>query len=68
MKNAEKSTFENGLRDRKQAAEFLGVSVITIDRNVKNKKLGCYRVGTRVLFDENEHLLTFLKKCEQKAK
>lgn len=59
---------ENALKDRKEAAEYLKVSVITIDRNVKTKKLGCYRVGTRVLFDVVNHLQPFLARCEQKAK
>ena len=68
MESTEKTKFGNGLKDRKQAADFLNVSVITVDRNVKNKKLGCYRVGTRVLFDVNEHLQPFLKRCEQQAK
>ncbi len=53
--------------DRKQAADYLGVSVITVDRAVAKKKLACYRVGRRIIFDR-KHLEDFLSACEQKAK
>jgi excisionase family DNA binding protein len=53
--------------DRKQAAKYLGVSVITLDRALADKKLSCFRIGRRVLFSK-EHLDNFLSSCEQKAK
>lgn len=53
--------------DRKQAAEYLGVSVITVDRAIANKKISCFRIGRRVLFSKS-HLDTFLYMCEQKAR
>ncbi len=54
--------------DRQQAADYLGVSVITIDRAVAQKKLSCFRVGRRVLFDREKHLDAFLEKNEISAK
>lgn len=53
--------------DRKEAADYLGVSVITLDRALKAKTISCYRVGRRVIFDR-EHLDRFLKKNEVSAK
>jgi excisionase family DNA binding protein len=53
--------------DRKQAAELIGVSVVTIDRAIANKKIGCYRIGRSIRFSQ-QHLDDFLKSCEQKAK
>ncbi len=50
---------------RKGAADYLGVSVVTIDRLVAAKKLGHFRIGTRVIFSK-EHLDAFLIACEQK--
>jgi excisionase family DNA binding protein len=53
--------------DRKQAANYIGVSIITIDRAIANKKISCYRIGRCVKFSQ-QHLDDFLKSCEQKAK
>ena len=53
--------------NRKQAANYLCVSVITLDRALNKKKLACYRIGRRVLFSKN-HLDEFLKKNEVSAK
>lgn len=53
---------------RKEAADYLGVSVVTIDRLVSSKKLGHFRIGTRVIFDREKHLDEFLISCEQKTK
>lgn len=53
--------------DRKEAAQYLGVSVITVDRAIAKKKISCFRIGRRVLFSKS-HLDTFLSTCEQKAK
>ena len=52
---------------RKEAAQYLGVSVITVDRLVLAKKLGHFRIGTRVIFDKFQ-LDGFLSACEQKTK
>jgi excisionase family DNA binding protein len=53
--------------DRKQAASYLGVSVITVDRALADKKISCFRIGRRVVFNR-EHLDQFLKKNEIVAK
>lgn len=36
--------------DRKEAAERLGVSVVTLDREVARNKMPHFRIGRRVLF------------------
>jgi excisionase family DNA binding protein len=51
---------------RKDSAEYLGISVVTLDRAVAGKKIDHCRVGTRVIF-LREHLDGFLKAHEQKA-
>lgn len=38
--------------DRKEAAERLGVSVVTIDRELARKNLPHFRIGRRVLFTQ----------------
>lgn len=58
----------NGRRfNRKEAAEYLGVSVITVDRAIANKKISCFRIGRRVIFDRSQ-LDEFLQKNEVVAK
>jgi excisionase family DNA binding protein len=52
---------------RLEAAYYLGVSVITIDRALVGKKLGCYRIGRRIVFSQ-QHLDEFLMNNEHKAK
>lgn len=47
--------------DRKEAAQRLGISVITIDRELARKKISHFRVGRRVLFTE-EHLDQYIQK------
>ena len=34
---------------RKEAADYLGVSTLTIDRAIKSKKLSCAYIGRRVI-------------------
>ena len=45
--STEKITF-----DRKEAARKLGVSVVTIDRELAKKRIPHFRVGRRVLFTQ----------------
>jgi len=45
QQKTEKLTF-----DRKEAARKLGVSVVTIDRELAKKRMPHFRVGRRVLF------------------
>ncbi len=44
---SEKITF-----DRKEAAQKLGVSIVTLDRELAKKKIPHFRVGCRVLFTQ----------------
>ncbi len=52
---------------RSEAADYVGVSVITLDRAVADRKLACYRIGRRIIFSQT-HLDEFLSSNEQKAK
>ena len=53
--------------DRKSAANYCGVSVITIDRAWSKKKISHFRIGRRVVFDKR-HLDEFLNSNECKAR
>ncbi len=52
---------------RSEAAYYLGVSVITIDRALAGEKVGCYRIGRRIVFSK-QHLDEFLSRNECKAR
>ncbi|MEJ7862548.1 MAG: helix-turn-helix domain-containing protein [Pyrinomonadaceae bacterium] len=52
---------------RLEAAYYLGVSVITIDRALAGEKVGCYRIGRRIVFSK-QHLDEFLSRNECKAR
>ncbi len=52
---------------RREAADYLGISVVTIDRALKNRSISCFRVGRRVIFSK-QHLDHFLLKNECRAK
>lgn len=47
-----------------QAATFLKISPLTIYRLRKKGKIKFYRVGTRITFSKNKHLLPFIDSCE----
>lgn len=49
--------------DRKKAADYCGVSVITIDRALSKNKISHFRIGRRVVFDKR-HLDEFLNRNE----
>lgn len=51
--------------DERAAASFLGLSRITLIRKRNDRKLGFYRVGTRILYSKSKHLLPFLALHEQ---
>ncbi len=53
--------------DRCHAADYLGVSVVTIDRALAKRKISCFRIGRRVIFSK-EQLDNFLRRNEAKAK
>lgn len=47
QQNTGKITF-----DRKEAARKLGVSVVTVDRELAKKRMPHFRIGRRVLFTQ----------------
>lgn len=49
--------------NRKEAAKYLGVSVVTLDRALAKKVIRHFRIGRRVLFAQ-WHLDAFLADCE----
>ncbi len=53
--------------DRKSAANYIGIAVVTLDRALAKKTIAHFRVGRRVIFNR-EHLDSFLKKNEVSAK
>ncbi|HXH68738.1 MAG TPA: helix-turn-helix domain-containing protein [Pyrinomonadaceae bacterium] len=38
--------------DRKEAAQKLGISVVTLDREMAKKRMPHFRIGRRVLFTQ----------------
>ena len=67
MENTRKdSAKEQKTLDRREAARYLGVCVMTVDRATRDGEIDHYRIGRRVLFDE-EQLDRFLMKSENKS-
>ncbi|MCA1623848.1 MAG: helix-turn-helix domain-containing protein [Acidobacteria bacterium] len=64
-KNGKNSATQRYSRD--EAADYCGVSVVTIDRALAGEKLGCYRIGRRIVFSK-QHLDEFLSRNECKAR
>lgn len=48
-----------------EAAKFLGISRMTLLRKRNAQEIGFYRVGFRVLYSKEKHLLPFLQSCEK---
>ncbi len=48
-----------------EAAKFLGISRMTLLRKRNAGEVGFFRVGYRVLYSKEKHLLPFLKTCEK---
>lgn len=55
------------LMNETQAAKFLGISRMTLLRKRNNGEIKFFRVGFRVLYSKEKHLLPFLESCEKKA-
>jgi excisionase family DNA binding protein len=51
-----------------ELCELTRLSRPTISRLTASGKLQCYRVGVRVLFDWERHVLPFLQSCEIKGR
>lgn len=58
-------TLNEPLMNEIAAAAFLGVSRMTLLRKRKTGEIGFYRVGFRVLYSKEKHLLPFLNRCEK---
>jgi len=54
------------LLSEKEAAEYIGVCRLTLMRLRKNKRLGFFRVGTRILYSIEQHIKPFLALDEQR--
>jgi excisionase family DNA binding protein len=48
-----------------EAAKFLGISRMTLLRKRNAGEIGFYRVGFRVLYSKEKHLIPFLEQCEK---
>lgn len=53
------------LMNEVEAAKFLGISRMTLLRKWNAQEIGFYRVGFRVLYSKEKHLLPFLEQCEK---
>lgn len=52
---------------KREAASLLRCSEITVHRAIRDNRLGCYRIGVKVLIGQS-HINTFLGRCERKPK
>ena len=57
--------FTEPLMNEKEAAKFLGISRMTLLRKRNAQEIGFYRVGFRVLYSKEKHLIPFLETCEK---
>lgn len=48
-----------------EAAKFLGISKMTLMRKRNAGSIGFFRVGFRVLYSKEKHLMPFLQSCEK---
>lgn len=58
-------SYEEPLLSEIEAAKFLGISNITLSRKRKAGNIGFFRVGFRVLYSKEKHLIPFLDTCEK---
>jgi excisionase family DNA binding protein len=62
---AAQPTLNEPLLNEKEAAKFLGISRMTLLRKRNASEIGFYRVGFRVLYSKEKHLIPFLETCEK---
>ena len=60
----EKETMDLKVFSKGEVAELLRCSPMTVHRLVRDKKLGHYRIGSRVMISA-QHLEVFLARCER---
>lgn len=63
----EKQTTDLKLFSKDEVAELLGCSPMTVHRLVRDKKLGHYRIGSRVMISA-KHIEEFLARYERTPK
>ncbi len=68
MKNESLSAENPDLLREGRAAQFIGVSQMTLIRKRRNGEVSFYQIGSRCLYSKENHLLPYLETCEKKAK
>lgn len=58
-------TLNEPLINEIEAAKFLGISRMTLLRKRNAREIGFYRVGFRILYSKEKHLIPFLNECEK---
>lgn len=58
-------SFNEPLVNEAEAAKFLGISKMTLLRRRNAGEIGFYRLGFRILYSKEKHLIPFLNKCEK---
>lgn len=51
---------ENNILSLKKAAEYMGISSPMMHRIRREGRIGCYRIGRRILFSKTDHLDPYL--------
>jgi hypothetical protein len=64
---ARTTSIDEPLVSETEAAMFLGISKMTLWRKRKAGNIGFFRVGFRVLYSKEKHLIPFLSECESKS-
>lgn len=59
------SSLNEPLMNEIEAAKFLGISRMTLLRKRNANEIGFYRVGFRILYSKEKHLIPFLEQCEK---
>lgn len=54
MEETSKTESSKKYLSRTEAARYLGVSVVTLDRAIKQRKLSCAYIGRRVVLTPNQ--------------
>jgi excisionase family DNA binding protein len=64
---SEPAELNEPLLSETEAAKFLGISKMTLLRKRNSGEIKFFRVGFRVLYSKEKHLVPFLEKCERNA-
>ena len=52
----------------KEAADYLNISTVMLNRKLRSGEIESYKIGRRVLFSKEAHLFPFLEKCKRPIK